>query len=145
MLDHTIGPSPVLLNSSEFVLNLHLFTLLAPQFNMIIHPPLLTLHISVCSTGQVVKDMAQGKNTFQSSTYHLYGWSYLAVDGSENPDYYTKSCTATNSDNQAWWTVDLIVPSTIHYVELLNRADCCRNPLGKTSTDVERTFYFGSV
>ncbi len=53
-----------------------------------------------------VKIALAGKPTTQSSTSHG-GVSSRAVDGNTNGNYGAGSCTHTESQGNAWWTVDL--------------------------------------
>jgi len=53
-----------------------------------------------------VKIALAGKPTTQSSTSHD-GVSERAVDGNTNGNYGAGSCTHTENQANAWWTVDL--------------------------------------
>ncbi len=71
-------------------------------------------------------DLALGKNTFQSSTYqgntNSFG-SGRVVDG--NGDTFNH----TNSQQGAWWEVDLGSTQNIGQVRIWNRGNCCQNRL----------------
>lgn len=47
------------------------------------------------------------------------------VDGNANPQWGGATCTHTQSQAQAWWSVDLGKSSTITKIEVVNRVDCC--------------------
>ena len=55
-----------------------------------------------------LKNVALNKMTNQSSTAGGLGISDHAVDGNNNPSYFSGSCTHTNSTGTSpWWMVDL--------------------------------------
>ena len=56
---------------------------------------------------------AAGQRTWQSSTYS-YGASNLAVDENFDVAWAGKSCIRTNSEDHAWWAVDLDQPHLIY-------------------------------
>ncbi len=52
--------------------------------------------------------VSAGKPTTQSSTFQIHGGvSDRAVDGNTNGDYWLGSCTHTDDQAKAWWTIDL--------------------------------------
>ena len=76
-------------------------------------------------------NLAQGKDTWQSSTSHS-GSASRAVDGKKGTDFHSGSCTHTYSQQNAWWRVDLGADYKVGMVKITNRGDCCsdrlRNP-----------------
>jgi RHS repeat-associated protein len=72
-------------------------------------------------------NLALNKPATQSSTYQSAGGSVpqLAVDGNTSGNWLDYSVTATNSDAQAWWRVDLGTMQSVQNVEVWNRTDCC--------------------
>ncbi len=64
----------------------------------------------------------------QSSTYPN-GQSSKAVDGNANPNWGGRSCTHTQSQQGAWWRVDLGKQYSVGKVKITNRGDCCWNRL----------------
>lgn len=76
----------------------------------------------------MVDNFARGRPTSQSSTKYN-GLSSKAVDGNENADYFSSSCTCTNKEIGAWWRVNLESEKTVGKIIIVNRADCCSNRL----------------
>lgn len=80
--------------------------------------------------------LSQGKTTTQSTTLQ-YGEASRAVDGNTNGAWQWSNTATTNSlshtnsetENQAWWQVDLATSATINQVKLWNRTDCCSDRL----------------
>jgi hypothetical protein len=84
--------------------------------------------VQVFGTGApALANLAQGKAATQSST--LIGYSTTgansAVDGSTDGNFFNGSVTATNSDQNAWWQVDLGATAAVSSVVVWNRTDCC--------------------
>ena len=82
-----------------------------------------------------VSNVALDKSTNQSSI----GWrgsSSRAVDGNTNGAWKVSSTTHTNSDNEAWWKVDLGGAHQVNKVTLSNRTDCCGNRLSDFHVDL---------
>ena len=73
-------------------------------------------------------NIAVGKTTSQSSIHLTYG-SSLAVDGNTNGNYTLGSVTATESDTNAWWQVDLGAVYSLTEIKIWNRTDCCSDRL----------------
>ena len=80
-----------------------------------------------------VKEVAQGKSAYQSSTYiHLLCPSAnsslsadLAIDGNTSPSL-TPGCSCSHTVDHsfpAWWLVDLGAVLLIHYILVFNRAE----------------------
>ena len=76
-------------------------------------------------------DLAQGQIATQSST--LPGTASAAagtaVDGFTDGAFYDGSVTATNSEANAWWQVDLAYLANVASVVVWNRTDCCASRL----------------
>jgi hypothetical protein len=81
---------------------------------------------AIVSTGS---DLALGKAATQSSTYGTGPVAALAVDGNTNGNFWAGSVTATASDTNAWWQVDLGSPDSVNSIVIWNRADCCGDRL----------------
>ena len=95
-----------------------------------------TVSLTVTSSGtnnSTTGLLSQGKTTSQSSTLAQpqRGEAYRAVDGNTNgawqwnSDTNSLSHTASETESQAWWQVDLGEAATISQVKLWNRTDCC--------------------
>ena len=81
-----------------------------------------------CSTGQQpleCRNVAQGKQAVQSTTYYRETWdgeAWGAVDGNRNQNL--GSITHTESETEPWWEVDLGQGYRIESVHIYNRVDC---------------------
>ncbi|XP_042561138.1 fucolectin-6-like [Clupea harengus] len=53
------------------------------------------------------------------------GHAQNAIDGNRDPHYHHGSCTATDTQTNPWWRVDLLRQYTITSVVITNRGDCC--------------------
>jgi hypothetical protein len=73
-------------------------------------------------------NLALGKPAGQSSTA-LGALAMRATDGTTDGRWTINSVTHTNADAQAWWQVDLGVPTSIGQVVIFNRTDCCSERL----------------
>ena len=101
------------------------FALIHPFIQRTTNSILDVFHLSVPALMGI--NLALGKPTSQSSTASIY-FSSLAVDGILNTNaqvypYCTGTADPAGSPN--WWMVDLQQTTTIGYVVLTNRADCC--------------------
>jgi hypothetical protein len=65
------------------------------------------------------QNVAKGKVATQSSIYAGFD-AHFAVDGDEKGQF-----THTNSEQNAWWQVDLGAAYDIGSIQLWNRTDCC--------------------
>lgn len=70
---------------------------------------------------------ALGGVATQSSTDD--GDAELAVDGQREGQWFASSVTATQSELQPWWNVDLPASVAVSTIELWNRTDCCADRL----------------
>ncbi|KAL8181456.1 UNVERIFIED_CONTAM: hypothetical protein K2H54_002409 [Gekko kuhli] len=74
-------------------------------------------------------NLARDRPTSQSSTYShrdgITGKSSYAVDGNCDGRWISRTCTHTNYDLSAWWSVDLGKEYDISLVVVKNRQDCC--------------------
>jgi hypothetical protein len=70
-------------------------------------------------------NLALSKAATQSSSYGPGSLAALAVDGNTNGNYPAGSVTATLSDANAWWQVDLGSSATVNSIAIWNRTDCC--------------------
>lgn len=71
------------------------------------------------------RSMAEGRFARQSSTNPGGAIASRAVDGNTNGNYANDSVTATVSEPQPWWQVDLGAVRGIGDVVIYNRTDCC--------------------
>ena len=69
-------------------------------------------------------NLAAGKTASQSSTYAPYTAS-LAVDGNTDGNFAHGSISATNTEANAWWQVDLGASASVSSVAIWGRMDCC--------------------
>jgi len=63
--------------------------------------------------------------------------SERAVDGNTNGNYGAGSCTHTENQANAWWTVDLQATYTVDKVVVYNRVDCCSDRLRNTDVSID--------
>ncbi|XP_036929658.1 uncharacterized protein LOC119005796 [Acanthopagrus latus] len=54
-----------------------------------------------------------------------FGAAYNAIDGNRESDYYAGSCTATITQTNPWWKLDLLESYIITSIIITNRRDCC--------------------
>jgi hypothetical protein len=71
-----------------------------------------------------ISNLALKKRAQQSSTGYG-GDPQRAVDGTTDGNYSANSVTHTNSENGAWWEVDLGRVQDIREIRIWNRTDCC--------------------
>ncbi|GAA4115624.1 hypothetical protein GCM10022393_15850 [Aquimarina addita] len=64
----------------------------------------------------------------QSSTGYQ-GIASRAIDGDTNGAYFDGSVTHTNTENNAWWQVELDAQENIGEIIIYNRVDCCEERL----------------
>uniref|UniRef100_A0A6I8QQG6 II-FBPL precursor n=1 Tax=Xenopus tropicalis TaxID=8364 RepID=A0A6I8QQG6_XENTR len=119
-------------------------------------------NLSLCEVevyGQEAKavevNLARLGDVKQSSTYRPEYNAATAVDGNKNSNMMLGSCSHTNSDNPAWWQLDLKKRYQVEKVVIVNRGDCCgerlrgaevrvgnsadnNNPVCATVTDVSQ-------
>ncbi|KAM3932455.1 fucolectin-1-like [Leptodactylus fuscus] len=79
-------------------------------------------------TAQIYKNVALRGRAAQSSILSNSGYladAIHAVDGNFNSIFSYGSCSSTDSDDSAWWKVDLLEPHRISHVTITNRGDCC--------------------
>uniref|UniRef100_F6U3M8 II-FBPL precursor n=1 Tax=Xenopus tropicalis TaxID=8364 RepID=F6U3M8_XENTR len=89
-------------------------------------------NLSLCEVevyGQEAKavevNLARLGDVKQSSTYRPEYNAATAVDGNKNSNMMLGSCSHTNSDNPAWWQLDLKKRYQVEKVVIVNRGDCC--------------------
>lgn len=73
--------------------------------------------------------VSQDKPATQSSEYGSAP-AARAVDGDNNGDFSSDTCTQTQKQKNAWWKVDLQQEVHIQKVVVWNRVDCCKERLG---------------
>jgi len=75
--------------------------------------------LGLAATGQN-ENLALKKNAIQSSTAYKAPAS-RAVDGVADADFFHNSCSHTNDELPAWWTVDLGQETTVGRVRITTR------------------------
>nr|XP_015209595.1 PREDICTED: uncharacterized protein LOC102686556 isoform X1 [Lepisosteus oculatus] len=65
----------------------------------------------------------------QSSTFSPTGLASNAIDGNQNPNYFSWSCSHTQKNFGPWWRLDLKTRFRISWVLIVNRQDCCSERL----------------
>ena len=69
-----------------------------------------------------------------------------AIDGNKSGEYFVQSTTHTNSENYAWWQLDLGAMYDITKILIFNRTDCCMdriNPASIQLLDDEKELVLG--
>ncbi len=84
--------------------------------------------IGTISAQAMTTNIALGKTVTQSSTKED-GLASRAIDGNTDGDMNNNSVTFTNSQDNAWWEIDLGNSIDIYQINLFNRTDCCTNRL----------------
>ncbi|XP_077998636.1 uncharacterized protein LOC144451619 [Glandiceps talaboti] len=90
--------------------------------------------LHVCEVEVMVPEHISGSNVAtsgtasQSSDWHGVD-ANRAIDGNVNSNWDGASCSHTNSDQGAWWKVDLGTSHDVYEVIVTNRQDCCRERL----------------
>ena len=78
----------------------------------------------------------KGKQTQQGSE----GWDgkpERALDGNTDGNYGHNSCTHTQNNGGAWWSVDLGQSYSIQEVVVWNRSDCCHDRLNGVEVTID--------
>ena len=86
---------------------------------------------------------ARGQRTWQSSVYDTKSQSANAVDGDYNPAHGQGSVAMTNSDDHAWWAVDLGTSVNVSHVSFMTRdtsSKCIEYSLLKTESCHDASF-----
>jgi len=73
--------------------------------------------------------IAFGKLAYHSSDYSVDHQAAKAVDGNTDGIYSNNFSTHTQSDDKAWWYVDLGDTYLISSIKVWNRTDCCTDRL----------------
>lgn len=74
-------------------------------------------------------NLASGKQTSQSSTLRAGTEPDLAIDGNNDGNFHNDSVTHTDTQDQAWWQIDLGAVESLSHINLFNRTDCCSERL----------------
>ena len=87
-------------------------------------------HASRSFFGKVYLNRAVLKMAYQSSIFvydNVTGYPTLGVDNNDG-DHFKKdaTCTHTKNEHNPWWVVDLQDNFYVSFVNITNRADCCR-------------------
>ncbi|KAL5253738.1 hypothetical protein ACHWQZ_G013495 [Mnemiopsis leidyi] len=72
-------------------------------------------------------NIARDKPASQSATYDNNGYANHGTDGNTDGNYNHASCTATSTQTNPWWKVDLQDTFPVKEVIVYNRMDCCAN------------------
>ncbi|CAH1274230.1 Hypp5280 [Branchiostoma lanceolatum] len=82
--------------------------------------------ISLCEVEvYAAPNLALGKPTVQSAVGHG-GYASRATDGCRARHWDNRCCTATPAQSNPWLQVDLGKSTTVQWVVIVNRGDCCR-------------------
>ncbi|KAI4887070.1 hypothetical protein NFI96_002264, partial [Prochilodus magdalenae] len=65
------------------------------------------------------------QSTLVNNPWAPYGPAHNAIDGNTNSNFNHGSCTATESQQNPWWRLDLLDEYTVTSITITNRADCC--------------------
>jgi len=90
----------------------------------------------------LLPNLAFGRVVTQSSTYGGTDKAKRAVDGNTNGSAGAGSVTHTNSDQGAWWQVDLGRTKLIKQMRIFNRTDCCKDRLSAYQVSVSNDANF---
>ena len=85
--------------------------------------------VQVLGNAPPATNLSQGKFASQSSTFPGSPSAAVAVDGNLDGNYFDGSVTATNTDANAWWQVDLGSSAAVSSISIYNRTDCCGSRL----------------
>ncbi|KAG5271455.1 hypothetical protein AALO_G00180000 [Alosa alosa] len=92
---------------------------------------IMALHVSVFTVLALpqAKNLALYGRATQSdlieNPWSGYSDAHNAIDGNRDPHFHHGSCTATDTETNPWWRVDLLSPYIITSVVITNRGDCC--------------------
>ena len=103
---------------------------------------LLLLFASIANAQD--SNLALGKPTTQSSI-QSGGVSSRAVDGNTSGNYSHNSTTHTQSQQGAWWRVDLQSDQTINQIIIYNRTNCCKGRLTNYRVSVATDADFNTI
>ncbi|XP_074844034.1 uncharacterized protein LOC142009621 [Carettochelys insculpta] len=82
-----------------------------------------------CAPPPGAQNLALGRPATQSSTYDDpdtgKAFAQRAVDGNRDGKWVQGSCSHTNLERDAWWSVDLGNSQSVSAVIVKNREDCC--------------------
>jgi len=87
------------------------------------------------SLGDTLENLSLHGTASQSSTSHG-GVAERAIDGNPSGKWGDGSVTHTDTQQNAWWKVDLYSLARITRVVVWNRMDCCSNRLSNSNVDV---------
>ncbi|KAM7366471.1 hypothetical protein PAMP_015909 [Pampus punctatissimus] len=76
-------------------------------------------------TRPITVDVAMAGVATQSSLFHLSYPPRFVIDGKPNLHNDSQSCTATRSEANPWWRLDMWGPYAVASVEVIRRSDCC--------------------
>ncbi|KAI4903209.1 hypothetical protein NFI96_030956 [Prochilodus magdalenae] len=65
------------------------------------------------------------QSTLVNNPWAPYGPAHNAIDGNTDSNYNHGSCTATESQENPWWRLDLLDEYTVTSITITNREDCC--------------------
>ncbi|XP_059195107.1 fucolectin-4-like [Centropristis striata] len=90
---------------------------------------LLLLLLGTCSAYTYQNVALRGKATQSHRYADAYGIASNAIDGNRESNYAAGSCTATITQTNPWWRVDLLESYIVTSVVITNRGDCCAERL----------------
>ncbi|TNN25666.1 Fucolectin [Liparis tanakae] len=83
-----------------------------------------------CSTVSLTENVALRGKATQSIRYeHAFGEASSAIDGNQDSNFYSGSCTHTAKGTNPWWRVDLLESYVVTSIVIINRVDCCSDRL----------------
>jgi fibronectin-binding autotransporter adhesin len=86
--------------------------------------------------GNALGNVALGKVASQSTTGHVWGDAYKAIDGNIDGNFNNHSVTHTSIESNPWWEVDLGASQPIYQIKMFNRTDCCGDRLSDIRVEI---------
>ncbi|XP_030250492.1 fucolectin-1-like [Sparus aurata] len=100
---------------------------------------LLQLLLGTCSASTYQNVALRGKATQShrhSGLSAIFGAASNAIDGNRESDYDAGSCTATITQTNPWWKLDLLESYIITSIIITNRRDCCADRINGAEVHV---------
>lgn len=87
--------------------------------------------VEVFSAG---KNIARAGTAKQSSTYGPGSGAAMAIDGTNDGNF--ASCSCTTEETNPWWEIDLGAIHSIDHILVYNRNDCCPERLNNVTVNI---------
>ncbi|TNN22413.1 Fucolectin [Liparis tanakae] len=84
--------------------------------------PLLLL-LGRCSAYTYQNVALRGKATQTTRLDHNFGAASSAIDGNRDSNFFSGSCSHTNTKDNPWWRVDLLESYIVTSIIVINRGD----------------------